>query len=82
MHAKSFFTQFGHLLVGEQGGQNVALLRLVEAVANRTLDGRLRLRRRIGDLIGEGRRLLTLTLAGVYRLRRRFDGGNAGSRGV
>ena len=62
MHAKSFFTQFGHLLVGEQGGQNVALFGLVEAVADRTPDGRLRLRRRVGDLVGERRRLLSLTL--------------------
>ena len=62
MHAESLFAQFGHLLIGEQGGQDVALLRLVKAVADRTLDGRLRLRRRIGDLVGERRRLLSLTL--------------------
>ena len=62
VHAESFLAQFGRLLVGEQGGQDVALLRLVKAVADRTFDGRLRLRRRIGDLIGEGRRLLSLTL--------------------
>ena len=82
VHAESLFAQFGHLLIGKQGGQDVALLRLVEAVADRALDGRLRLRRRIGDLVGEGRRLLSLTLIGIYRLRRRFDGGNAGSRWV
>ena len=62
VHAESLFAQFGHLLVGEQGGQDVALLRLVEAVADRTFDGRLRLRRRFGDLVGERRRLLSLTL--------------------
>ena len=62
VHAEALLAQFGHLLVGEQGGQNVAFLRLVEAVADRTFDGRLRLRRRIGDLVGERRRLLSLAL--------------------
>ena len=62
VHAKSLLAQFGHLLIGEQGGQDVALLRLVKAVADRTFDGRLRLRRRVGDLVGERRRLLSLTL--------------------
>ena len=45
VHAQTLLTQFGHLLVGEQGGQDVAFLRLMEAVADRTFDGRLRLRR-------------------------------------
>ena len=62
VHAQTFLTEFGHLLVGEQRSEDVAFFRLMEAVADRTFDGWLRLRRRVGDLVGEGRRLLSLTL--------------------
>ena len=82
VHAQPFLSQLRHLLVGEQSGEDVAFFRLVKTVTDRALEGRLRLRRRVGDLVGEGCRLMSLTLIGVCRLRRGFDGGDAGSRGV
>ena len=45
VHAQTFLTEFSHLLVGEQCSEDVAFFRLMEAVADGALDGRLRLRR-------------------------------------
>ena len=45
VHAQTFLTEFGHLLVREQCSEYVAFFRLMEAVADGALDGRLRLRR-------------------------------------
>ena len=82
MHTKSLFAQLYHFLIRVQGSENVALFSFVEAVAHRASRRGLGQRRGVGDLIGERPRLLTRTLRGVRRLRRRLDGGNTGGGGV
>ena len=82
MHTKPLLAQLYHFLVRLQGSENVALLRFVEAVAHQASRHGLGQSRGVGDLVGEIRRLLSLTLVGVCRLCRGFDGGDAGGRGV
>ena len=82
MHTKSLFAQLYHFLIRIQGSENVALFSFMEAVAHRASRRGLGQRRGVGDLIGERPRLLSRTLRGVRRLRRRLDGGNTGGGGV
>ena len=82
MHTESLLAQLHHFLVRMQRCEDVALFRFVEAVAHQASRRGLGQRRGVGDLIGERPRLLTRTLRGVRRLRRRLDGGNTGGGGV